>query len=530
MAQLTTHRIKGRNSQGHSPSGAGIGGDDVSQQFIDKAPEIGIVDRITNGLGTALNIGMLLPLVIPVAKGAIGAFSWASGKTGLASLEKAGRNAQGRITAFTEKSFGEVFGSNKVGSGIAKAANYAADKAGDAIDRAAKFTRVDKLASISKRRETTHFAKLGEQLSGFDKIEIPDKLKSHAHRIRDITKQQHAGLINIEELEKARGEFDSASKAYLKEMRNLRLKPASAKMAINSVNNIAETATRAANSHINYKSWGNVGGVVRDLPGAIAKSNVLSGAMNAGFIAASAGEMYGAARGFRQNLASLKEMLFDITGEKKSTFGALFGKVPEPVAEARSKLIKGIFISEATGAAGFAVSIANAVKGRMSALGFFGPQVAASLANTFIGESVLPYYASIKQAHSAGKAVPAEVYAELVLKSSPELQARGATGKIFANKLAEQYASMNASPGLVIKEASSGRNGALMQRVKGIMAENEIAKTAAATATTGRAVHTHVASLHEPHMQQREKPVVGNHTAQLVEKSKQAHAVTLGNV
>ena len=214
----------------------------------------------------------------------------------------------------------------------------------------------------------------------------------------------------------------------------------------------------------------------------------------------------------------------DITGKKASTVSILFGKSSATVREARSKLFKNLAVSEATGAVALGVNIVSTVKNFSPISGivaFTAPQLIGGGISTLIGESTLPVYTELSQAHAAGQKISAEAYAELVGKASPELKARGGSSSVFAKELGKIYAAENASPAQIMREAA---NGKLVQHVKTLIAANEAAKA------TSMANGSHVAALQKPAAKtipSENKPVVGNHTKQLVASAGQAnHALS----
>ncbi len=284
---------------------------------------------------------------------------------------------------------------------------------------------------------------------------------------------------------------------------------------VNFVSNVAGNVINKITGVLGSKNQ-SIGNDVKALPQTIAKSNMREGLVNTAFIAGSAISMFGVATGFIQNLASLKEMHKDITGKSASTYDVLFGKVSVPVADARSKLLKTFTVSGTTDVISLGVAVAGAISKKVPMLAFFAPQVLSMGASTLIGESAMPYYASIKQAHAAGQKIPADAYAELIAKASPELAKRGGSASVFTQKLAEQYAQNNVSPAQIMREAA---NGQLIKRVDGIIAANEAAKKTTvntALAAQPQQAHSHVAALEGKRNGQAVQGVVGEHTARIV--------------
>lgn len=480
----------------------------------DDLPEAGILGKAASG---AFNTIMILPFAAPVV-GFVGkAFGWTGEKTGINAIAKAGRSTQHAIESLSQKTIVELSSGRGYTKSIGDAIQKGADAAGNFTDKLSDSLHLERIGKASEYNAKKHLAKISELLG--EHKQIPRELKPHLKNINNIVKNRSANF-DPKKLESAVAGLSQAIKGLKKDL------PYKVSKTLGTISKLSDKAT---NSKINATILSDLGGAVRGMPKALGNASAMNIIMNTGFVASSAMGVYGAAKGFKENLASLKEMAADIDGKPVSTFSLLFGKASGPVKEARSKLLKSFAASEISEGIGLGVSVANILKGRMSMLGFMAPQLAGIGASTLIGESVLPYYASLKQAHSSGRDIPVEAYAEFITKVSPELQARGHTGKVFSKKLAEQFAAEKTSPAEIMRESMDGN---LIKRVNGIIASNEIAKPKKAIEITSinEPSNTHVAGLQKsankviPHKNQ---PVLGDHTAKVVSDAAQAQRALL---
>lgn len=457
----------------------------------------------------------------PVLTGVSGLLGWIGEKTGIEFLAKFGRGSQVAIKNFTEKTVEEALGGNPVSDAVAIAAKKSTTFISNAIDKSAKLIRLDKVAStVSERAMKKHSSKLGELLGAGKTHELPYALRDHAKEITKLLSETDISKINHAELEAAKEKFIELTKAAKASGIN-----SGEGIALKEFEKIIKTAGKAVNANLSMDRWKNgIGGAVKELPQSIGKSKVLHGVANTTFIVADAARMFSTARGFWQNLASLKEMSRDITGKPVSTWSVLIGKVPAPVAEARSKLLKNFAVSEVTGAMSLGATVVNASRGRVSPIAFVAPMVVGMGANAMIGESALPYYTALSQAHASGQQIPTDAYAQLIDKASPQMRVRG-EGNVFSKKVAEQYAAEKASPAQVMREIA---DGGLMKRVNALIAANEAAKPINVASK-----NSHVGKLKEPAakiaLPKKEQPVIGDYTKQIVTNAEKAnHALTAG--
>lgn len=228
-----------------------------------------------------------------------------------------------------------------------------------------------------------------------------------------------------------------------------------------------------------------------------------------GFSAISA---YGVAKGFSQNLDSLKHMYAEVTGvpvEKVSTISLLTGKVPEVVAEARSHFLKEYVSRGAISAAGLALIVRGIRKGGVGLVEGLVPTFAGMGVDMLMGESALPYFAGVSNAFKAGQEIPPSAYAEFLMASSKELKSHGNVGRRVAMLLGDEYAQEKASPTQILREIEEslqakklGQKSKFDQRVDAILAKTHIDHPQAQLTHAGS--HGHDAAAHHgPSMVER---------------------------
>lgn len=155
------------------------------------------------------------------------------------------------------------------------------------------------------------------------------------------------------------------------------------------------------------------------------------------------------------------------------------------------------------------IAVKSAMNSKMSLLTFFIPAAIGKAANMMIGESVIPYYSALKQAHASGQKIPAEAYAEFISKA-------GGGNGLAIKEISRRYVEANIGPAQIMREIS---DGTLRKLESSIIAESKAAnKPAAATAMADSApavenTHSHVAALQGNNAAHERKDVVGKHTA-----------------
>jgi hypothetical protein len=216
--------------------------------------------------------------------------------------------------------------------------------------------------------------------------------------------------------------------------------------------------------------WSDVGGAVKSAPEKLGNTSATHGIMNAAFIGMSGMKMFGDARGFAQNLDSLRQMYSDVTGEDPkavSTMKLLTGKLPEPVNEARNHLVSKYGVKQGLSVGNIAMNVAMMINPKWGsswkAIGaMIGTSLASSAVEGLMGESILPVHKAFSEAHKTGRKIPAEFYAAYLYSASKELKSRGETGQQFAMAIGQQYAEEQIAPGALLQELS---NGKLMERI-----------------------------------------------------------------
>lgn len=489
VTKLPTHNIHKQHPHGAAPVGSVPTG--AAPDIVDT-----LVDGANNATNKAIIVTQFSTFIVSLLAGIAGATKWLANKFDITSIAKAGDTAQKGLKGFPKKSFSEVFGGSKI---IDKTAH----SLGDGLNRVVDSTGLSGvITKIRENRGWLHLREIDKLSNNLNaSAALPSGLREHIQEIGNLAK---AGNTDHHEVTEALSKFADIIE---KESKNLSKKDAKALGKLG----------KAVDNHFASINFRKIGDVVKAVPKAIGNAPVLHGVMNATLIGASAVGVLAEANGFRKNLASLKQMSAEITGKPVSTFSLLFGKVPAPVAEARSKLIKNFAVSEVSGVAALGATVLNAVKKNgVGLVGFIAPQLIGSGVSMLIGESSLPLYTKLSQAHASGQQILAVDYAELVGKASPELQARGATASVFSKELGKQYATEKTTPAQIMREIS---NGDLMKRVHALIAKNELAKPMlAATVTDKKISKSHVAALEKKGQPDKNHTVVGDHTKKYTEK------------
>ena len=215
------------------------------------------------------------------------------------------------------------------------------------------------------------------------------------------------------------------------------------------------------------KSVSNFGTALRNSHHEMGKASLIQGSMNTAFLTMSTVSMYGVVRSWQGQYAALEELHHDLTGTKSvSTQTLLFGKVPKAVETARNKLMSVSGIHMAAETAGLAVNVEQALFNRMSGivgiLAFSLPDQVRTLAEGFIGDSILSVYSGIRKAHASGQAVPAQAYEELLKLADEKLAKRP---QQFIKTLAKEYETEKLAPAAVLEELASGKSTARLDRI-----------------------------------------------------------------
>lgn len=208
---------------------------------------------------------------------------------------------------------------------------------------------------------------------------------------------------------------------------------------------------------------------------------------------------YGVAKGFSQNLDSLKNMYSDVTGvpvENVSTMAILTGNVPDVIKSARSHFLKEHLARGAVNAVGLGLVARSIFKGKnVGLIEGLAPMAAGAAVDAVMGESVLPFYTGFANAFREGKPMEAAAYSEFLISTSEDLKKRGAMGHRMAILLGEEYAKEQKSPAELLKEIESsqqahkagGKGGAFDERIERILTRIEEQKAHAPKAAAPKA-------------------------------------------
>lgn len=198
---------------------------------------------------------------------------------------------------------------------------------------------------------------------------------------------------------------------------------------------------------------------------------------------------YGVAKQWSEGMHSLVKMQEAMTGKKVSSPMALLtaNDVPEVVKDARKHLLMEHIGRGASSLLNIGL-VARAMFRRksMSMWEFAIPAAAGMAVDIAMGQSALPFFANVQNAHNAGQQLPPQAYAEFLMASSSDLKRRGAIGYQVAAKLGEIYAVQKTAPGDVLKDVEAnlqahkhGHKGKLDGMIDQVLAEAEQKKLAA---------------------------------------------------
>ncbi len=463
--------------------------DDVAQQ-AGAAAGAGILapNIIDTSLSTAervANFGGFLPLIaMPV--GMLGGGLQKLGSKGVPLIGGLGK-ALSAPTNYLAKPLDETVFAAPVKAVAQGASNITAG----AVSGITKATGLDtRLTARHTRLADASLGKAQQHLSQIEMHAMPDAVRGHvqsmhsaAHNVSSMSHVNAAHLeATVKQAKEGLGNIPRASRKPVKQ-------------AIKQLES-------AVYHHNGATSMRNVEQSIRTIPQRLGKMDLGHTIANGSFVAMSGISMASDARGFTKNLATLKQLHHDMTGENASTAGVLFGKVPTVVAEARSHLLKNILVKEGTDTVGLFVNLKgllNPAFGGLKAMAaYMLPQLAAQGADMVMGESVLPAYQMLKNSFDPKQQMPLDYYQAFVGTMSKDIRKRGGAESPFAKAVAEQYAQMRATPEQILQEIETG---ALSKRIEAIIAANKAAAPA---------VSAHAAS--------KEKQVLGKHTQQVIHR------------
>jgi hypothetical protein len=483
---------------------------DVQLPNSASKPNPGVLEKIGKTIGKVANaafgvvetvVGIAaspLMMLFPVAVGTVSFLGKGAEKAGnklkLDRLAKAGAKTQ-EINKIKEATLEQVAGGNRFSNFVAEVSGKFTKVAGDAVE---KFTNVVHLDTVREKRAAKKFGMMNALLKEHEVHHgaMSDELKVTSKKV--IESLQNPKDLTPDQLKEMQAEIS-------KGLRKLK-KGTDAAKAAKSLEKAVGVARQGVINLEKAAGWKGAGQAVADLPKTIAKSSFATGVVNTAFIAGSGLAMFGAAKGFAENMSSLKEMCSDITGKPVTTLQVLTGDIPKSISGARSQLLKSFFVSGTTATMDLGIAVRSAMNSKMSPLTFFIPMAIGQAAGMMIGESVIPYYSALKQAHASGQKIPAEAYAEFISKAG------GGNGAVI-KEISQRYAESNIGPSQIIREISDGTLG---KRVKSLVAENEAKKTGAATVAASvpaaENAYSHVAAL-KGAGKPSELPVVGDFAA-----------------
>lgn len=214
----------------------------------------------------------------------------------------------------------------------------------------------------------------------------------------------------------------------------------------------------------------------------------------AGFSALSA---YGVAKGFSAGLNSLKHMNEAITGQpadQVSTMALLTSSnVPDTIKHARRHLLQEHVLRGGANLVGLGlIGRAMMHKRSMDWKEFLIPTGLDLGVNIMMGESALPYFAGVANAHKAGEKIPPQAYGEFLLAASTELKKHGPLGYKVAMSIGQEAAAAQTAPALLLAENEAniqahkhGQKGPLDARIDRALAKINAGKAAKGQVAAG---------------------------------------------
>ena len=209
----------------------------------------------------------------------------------------------------------------------------------------------------------------------------------------------------------------------------------------------------------------------------------------------SALQTYGVAKGFVQNMASLKEMYADITGKDPRSVSTMemltASNLPPLIADARNHFIKEYGTRGLVQAVGWGLVARDFLKGkarphaeieagRIGIVAGIVPGIVGMGVDMFMGTSTTEVYSGFKKAFQTGQPIPANEYAAFILASNHDL-AKRRVGKQVAMEIGNEYAEQHVDPGEILRQMSDGRFNAKIEQLI-VKDEAELAQKDAAKA------------------------------------------------
>ena len=468
-----------------------------------------------NGATGMFGMGALFGL--PIIGGIGGAIGWVGKKTKLGLLEKTGEKIKAPHHYFKEATFADV--GNKLGVG--KAAGAGADAAAGATSWVAE--RIPGLKSLSASRAVASEAGVYRHLrsaqahagqltnisnlpESFQQLHSHVMLAEHPGHIGAVefmadaasTSQNAVATTQKVMVQKPFSELVTEAEAALAGAKNLSgAEKSAAKKFLNSTIKMSESAERSG-------MWKDIPGAIRSVPGKLATTNALHGAVNGAFVLGSGISMVQDGRGAVNRNRMIKEMKADMDAVRAGSGGSA-------AWDARKSLVKEYAMKSVADAANIYINVKQAVShrfGMKAALIGMGVAMAAEqVAEMLFADHTAEAYIGFKQLQLAAKAqgaqLSAEHYAGFIAEVSPDLKKRGGTQSRFTQEVAKQYAEEGLSAAQIMVEI---QNGKLMARVHNIIDATEKAKAAEPKTVS------HAAQVRGEAQDRSHRQVVGDHT------------------
>lgn len=471
---------------------------------------LGAADSAANAVGMVAFMG--LPIINVVGKGIEKVGGWVNVKP----VARAGAAIQVPAKFASEKTFADL---GRVTHTSAAAGNVSKPLFGGFAWLAEKFSDLTGLGGRQRAKNLGRLHVEAERAAGLAKGLSLDS--AHPSIARDLGQMQrtlldaeHPSRVDVAALKKSVVAVETAME---KGVNGEAIKLSELKPLRKAMEKFVKSAGRVVGYHEAAEGWKHVGDTVRNAPKAIAGTNIAHGMMNGAFIASSGLSMFSDARGFKQNLVSLKQMYADMTGKDASKVSTLlllmpFNKVPAQVADARKHLLVNVTLKEIADAINVGVNVKQAVDHRFSmlkAMSAFGASMAVGMgADMVMGPSPLPYYKALSDAHRKGQEIPAEALAEFIGVACKELKDRGGADSPFTQAVAQQYAQEKLSPAQIMQEIEDGK---MMVRVQALIAADQ---------STGSAQHVDDSPVSVSHTDmlsgaKKDRPIVGKYTSQI---------------
>jgi hypothetical protein len=260
-------------------------------------------------------------------------------------------------------------------------------------------------------------------------------------------------------------------------------------------------------------SWGKIGDGIKKMPKAMGQAKLGHFAVNGAFIGLSGLSVINDTRDFKSNLKALKIMFADLAGvdaKTVTTRQVFFGKVPKPVAEARSQLLKTFGVRQVMDVANIVLNVGQAVSRKFSGKllfgAFMGVQAADMATNAILGQTALPLYMAFRNEYAKNNGeLSSDYYAAFIGTFSQDLAKRGGPSNLFTQEIARQLAAEKASPADMLRMVSDGD---IKRRVNELIKASEQKQAAGASAA---------AASHAP----GKREAVGHHTAKEIKRQAQ---------